>query len=251
MEQDYVIIVAGGKGLRMGADTPKQFLPIGGKPILMRTIEQFYNYSNNLHIIVVLPREQQDYWRELCRKHHFTVPHEVADGGSSRFESSRNGLALIPDDASGVVAIHDGVRPFVSPLVIARCIEAAREDFASIPVVPVTSTLRYVDSHHGGRNVQRSDYREVQTPQVFDIQLAKQAFRQPYQESFTDDASVVESLGCQVVMVEGNRENVKITTPYDLVVADVLLKQEQSFSDRGLDFWAEAEKAFGLRDDSK
>lgn len=232
MDMNYVIIVAGGKGLRMGSDIPKQFLPIGGRPVLMRTIERFHDYSSELHVIVVLPKEQQAYWQKLCVDYHFGIPHQVADGGETRFESSRNGLALIPDDATGVVAIHDGVRPFVSPQVIDRCIEAAQEDFAAIPVMPMTSTLRYVDGRHGGHNVQRSDYREVQTPQVFDIQLAKQAFRQPYQESFTDDASVVENLGCQVVMVEGNRENIKLTTPYDLAVADFLMRGQQARTSR-------------------
>jgi 2-C-methyl-D-erythritol 4-phosphate cytidylyltransferase len=222
---DYAIIVAGGKGLRMGSDTPKQFLPLAGLPVLMHTINQFYSYSHDLQIIVVLPKAQQSYWHDLCEQYHFTTPHTVADGGSTRFESSRNGLALIPDDADGVVAIHDGVRPFVTPELIDRCIEGAREEFACIPVMPVKCTLRYVDARHGGHNVDRSYYREVQTPQVFDIQLAKRAFAQPYQEAFTDDASVVESLGCQVTMVDGSGTNIKLTTPEDLKMADFLMRQ--------------------------
>ena len=220
---DYVIIVAGGKGLRMGSEIPKQFLPVAGKPILMRTIERFHEYDPSLNIILVLPESQQAYWHQLCEEHHFSIKHQIANGGDTRFQSSKNGLALIPDDEDGVVGIHDGVRPFVSKEVIEECFETAREEYAAIPVYAVTDTLRYIDQHGGGKNVLRSDYRVVQTPQTFDIGLAKQAFNQEYKEQFTDDASVVESLGCQVAMVEGNRENIKITTPFDIKIAEALL----------------------------
>ena len=219
---DYVIIVAGGKGLRMGGEIPKQFLPIGGKPVLMRTMERFHEYDPALKIILVLPKEQQEFWQELCQKHDFKIMHQVANGGETRFQSSKNGLALIPDEDEGVVAIHDGVRPFVSTDVIERCFDAARDDFAAIPVVPITDTLRYIDRGHG-HNVLRDHFRSVQTPQCFDISLAKQAFDQPYRETFTDDASVIESLGCQVTMVEGNRQNIKLTTPFDMKVAELLM----------------------------
>lgn len=218
---DYIIIVAGGKGLRMGGDLPKQFLPIGGKPVLMRTIERFREYSDALKIILVLPREQQDYWRQLCAKHHFAVEHTVVDGGATRFHSSQNGVAAVPDNADGVVGIHDGVRPFVSVETIARCFEAARQYGAALPVLPVTDTLRRV-TDDGGYNVQRTNYRTVQTPQAFDAQLLKQAFRQTYSDAFTDDASVVEAMGHKVTMVDGNRENIKLTTPYDLRLAEFL-----------------------------
>ncbi len=224
---DYIIIVAGGKGMRMGADTPKQFLSIGGKPILMRTIERFHEYNPELGIILVLPQSQQEYWKQLCTEHNFEVNHTIVNGGDTRFESSRNGLAAIPDEEIGVAGIHDGVRPFASKEVIENCFETARDDFAAIPVLPVTDTIRYVDKQGGGKNVMRSDYRVVQTPQVFDIQLLKQAYNTDYQESFTDDASVVESLGCQATMVEGNRENIKITTPFDIIIAEALLKSQQ------------------------
>lgn len=220
---DYVIIVAGGKGLRMGSELPKQFMPIGGKPVLMYTIEQFLKYSPDINIIVVLPRNQQEFWNKLCEEHNFNIPHTIADGGESRFESSKNGLSLIPDNEQGVVAFHDGVRPLVSIDVIERCFDAARDDYAAIPVMPVTDTLRYVDRGHG-HNVERNNFRSVQTPQVFDISLAKQAFDQPYRPSFTDDATVIESLGCQVSMVEGNRENIKLTTPFDLQLAELLIR---------------------------
>lgn len=222
---DYIIIVAGGKGLRMGGDIPKQFMKIGGEPVLMHTLRRFREYSEKLNIILVLPHDQQGYWQQLCQQHHFDVEHQVVDGGETRFDSSKNGLSAIPDDAEGVVGIHDGVRPFVSVEVIDRCFETARDEYACIPVLPMTDTLRYIDPHSGGKNVMRSDYRIVQTPQAFDIALLKQAFNRPYQESFTDDASVVEALGCQVQMVEGNRENIKITTPFDLAVAETLMKR--------------------------
>lgn len=221
---DYIIIVAGGKGLRMGGDLPKQFMPLHGKPVLMHTIERFRAYSDKLKIILVLPHEQQDYWRQICQKHNFTVEHTVVDGGQTRFHSSQNGVAAVPDDATGVIGIHDGVRPFVSEETIARCFEAARQFGAALPVLPVTDTLRRV-TDDGGYNVQRNDYRTVQTPQTFDAQLLKQAFKQPYSDNFTDDASVVEALGHKVTMVDGNRENIKLTTPFDLVVAEALIKK--------------------------
>ena len=229
MSKDYVIIVAGGKGLRMGSDIPKQFLPIGGRPVLMRTIERFREYSAELQIILVLPKAQQDYWQQLCKDYHFDVEYELANGGETRFHSVQHGLALIPDDAEGVIGVHDGVRPFPAVDVIRNCYETARQKKAVIPVVPVVETLRHINppsrsgGDGGGFTVPRSDYRLVQTPQTFDIQLLKAANRQPYNDGFTDDASVVESYGHPITLVEGNRENIKITTPYDLKIAEVLI----------------------------
>ena len=219
---DYIIIVAGGKGLRMGSDIPKQFLPIGGKPVLMRTLERFRAYSSALHIILVLPEAQQDYWRQLCEEYHFDVEHQIANGGQTRFHSVQNGLALVPDDAEGVVGVHDGVRPFPSIEVIRNCYETARTAKAVIPVIPVVETVRHLEGD-SSVTVPRGDYRLVQTPQTFDIQLLKAANRQPYNDGFTDDASVVESYGHAITLVEGNRENIKITTPYDLKIAEVLI----------------------------
>ncbi len=219
---DYIIIVAGGKGLRMGSDIPKQFLPIGGKPVLMRTLERFRSYDANLQIILVLPEAQQDYWRELCEQYHFDVEYLLANGGQTRFHSVQNGLALIPDDAEGVVGVHDGVRPFPSIEVIRNCYATARVKKAVIPVIPVVETVRHLEAG-SSVTVPRSDYRLVQTPQTFDIQLLKAANHQPYNDGFTDDASVVESYGYEITLVEGNRENIKITTPYDLKIAEVLL----------------------------
>lgn len=216
---DYVIIVAGGKGLRMGTDIPKQFLPVGGRPVLMRTLERFRTYSPALSIILVLPETQQDYWRQLCREYHFDVEYQMANGGETRFHSVQNGLSLIPDDAEGVVGVHDGVRPFPAIEVIANCFETARTRKAVVPVVPVVETLRHVSEG----TKPRGDYRLVQTPQTFDIQLLKAANRQPYCDAFTDDASVVESYGHAITLVEGNRENIKITTPFDLTIAEAMI----------------------------
>lgn len=221
---DYIIVVAGGKGLRMGGDIPKQFLPVNGRPVLMRTLERFREYDEDINIILVLPKAQQDYWSHLCSEYDFHIPHQIADGGATRFHSVQNGLKLIPDTAQGIVGVHDGVRPFVSTDVISHCYEAARVHKAVIPVTPVVETLRHINADGSGDNVLRSDYRLVQTPQTFDIQLLKQANKQQYRESFTDDASVVEGIGQKVTMVEGNRENIKITTPFDLIIAEALCK---------------------------
>ncbi len=233
---DYVIIVAGGKGLRMGSDIPKQFLPIGGKPVLMRTLERFREYSPTLQIILVLPKAQQDYWRQLCQEYAFPLPSEgvggdsylLADGGETRFHSVQHGLALIPDDVEGVVGVHDGVRPFPSVEVIRNCYETARTAKAVIPVIPIVETVRHLVSESNTQRsitVPRGDYRLVQTPQTFDIQLLKAANRQPYNDGFTDDASVVEAYGFDITLVEGNRENIKITTPFDMTIAEVLLQK--------------------------
>ena len=220
---DYVIIVAGGKGMRMGCELPKQFLTVAGKPVLMRTIERFYQFNRNLNFIIVLPQSQQACWRSLCAEHHFTISHTVVNGGDTRFASSKNGLSYIPNDAQGLVAIHDGVRPFVSVDVIDRCFNEARTNGTAIPVVPAIDSLRQIDTETGDTfTVNRSLFQAVQTPQVFDITLARKAFNQPYSDKFTDDASVIESLGIKINTVEGNRENIKLTTPFDLKIAEVI-----------------------------
>ena len=216
----YVIIVAGGKGLRMGSDLPKQFLPVGGKPVLMHTLEVFRKYDAAIQLILVLPREQQDFWKQLCREHDFDVEHRVADGGETRFDSVKNGLALV--QAPGLVGVHDGVRPFVSVEVIRRCYDLAEQHKAVIPVVDVVETLRHL-TEVGSETVSRNDYKLVQTPQVFDVELLKQAYEQEFTPFFTDDASVVEAMGVPVHLAAGNRENIKITTPFDLKVGSALL----------------------------
>ena len=215
----HIIIVAGGKGLRMGGDIPKQFLPVGGKPVLMRTLEAFHAYDASVQLILVLPISQQTYWKQLCEEYHFDLVHEIADGGETRFHSVKNGLALVKED--GLVGVHDGVRPFVSQEVIARCYEEAVSLKAVIPVIGVVETVRHL-IEEGSETVPRDQYKLVQTPQVFDVALLRRAYQQEYTDLFTDDASVVEALGEKVYLVEGNRENIKLTTPFDLKLAEWL-----------------------------
>lgn len=217
----FALIVAGGKGLRMGGDIPKQFLPINGKPILMHTIEAFRKALEGIRIVLVLPAEQQDYWQSLCKEHGFRSPELIANGGETRFHSVRNGLALLPDDKDAVVGVHDGVRPFVSKETILRCYKAAAEGKAVVPVVPVVETIRQILPDGKSITRSRDEYRLVQTPQTFPLAMLKEAYRQPFSEAFTDDASVVEALGKEIAMIEGNRENIKITTPSDLKVLKV------------------------------
>lgn len=216
-----VIIVAGGKGLRMGTDVPKQFLPVKGLPVLMRTINAFRQYDGSMEVVLVLPREQQDYWQELCRKHGFAHRHIIADGGETRYHSVKNGLSKL--SGGGLIAVHDGVRPFVSQEVIARCFEAAALHKAVIPVLPAIETVRHKLPDGTSVTVNRNEYFMVQTPQVFDAQLLSRAYATDYSPEFTDDASVVEAMGEKIFLVEGNRENIKITTPFDLRIGEVLV----------------------------
>ena len=217
----YLIAVAGGKGLRMGGDIPKQFLPIKGKPVLMRTLEAFHNYDAAIHLIVVLPVDQQAYWKHLCEEYAFTLPHRIANGGETRFHSVKNGLALVEEE-DALVGVHDGVRPFVLPAVIAECYRVAAQKGAAIPVVDVVETVRRVSEDGTSETVPRDRYKLVQTPQVFQASLLKQAYAQPYTSAFTDDASVVEAFGHRIELVRGNRENIKLTTPFDLKLAEML-----------------------------
>lgn len=224
MTNSYLILVAGGKGLRMGGEVPKQFLPIGGKPVLMHTIQAFRRAIDDIQIALVLPAEQHDYWHELCEKYDFRSPELIAQGGETRFHSVKNGLALLPDDAKAVVGVHDGVRPFVSTKTIRRCYAAAAEGKAVVPVVPVVETVRQILPNGKSMTKPRDEYRLVQTPQTFPLALLRQAYQQPYTEAFTDDASVVEALGKEIVMIEGNRENIKLTTPNDLRYAEFIIQ---------------------------
>ena len=217
----YAIIVAGGKGLRMGGELPKQFIPIEGRPVLMRTLDTFHACDESIQIILVLPRDHQDYWRELCVQYQFAVPHRIADGGVTRFHSVQNGLSLV-DAPESLVAVHDGVRPFVSHEVISRCYAEAEAHGAVVPVIPVVETVRQLTGE-GSVTVDRNAYRLVQTPQTFRATLLRRAYEQPYTDAFTDDASVVEAFGEAVTLVDGNRENIKLTTPFDLIVAKALV----------------------------
>ena len=211
-----VIIVAGGKGLRMGGDLPKQFIPLQGKPVLMHTIETFHKWDSAACIVLVIPEEHDSYWKMLCEELNFTISHHVVYGGETRFHSVRNGLREVEGEA--LVAVHDGVRPFVTPEVITSCFDAAEASAAAIPVVPMIESVREVtgeESHPFDRN----RLCIVQTPQVFNSEILRKAYEQPYDERFTDDASLVEASGHLIRLVEGNRENIKITTPMDLQYA--------------------------------
>ena len=218
-----VVIVAGGKGLRMGTAVPKQFLLLAGRPVLMHTIEVFHNFDAEMQIIVVLPSEQQDFWRELCEKHQFNLSHEVISGGETRFHSVKNGLSLVGGGV--IVGIHDGVRPLVSSEVLSACYEMAEKQQAAFPVIPVIDSLRK-RTQEGSIIVNRSEYLQVQTPQVFHSDLIKKAYMRPFSEQFTDDVSVFESMGGKAVEVPGCSKNIKITGEIDLVIAEEMIKTQ-------------------------
>lgn len=216
-----LIVVAGGSGKRMLTETPKQFLLLAGKPILMRTIEVFAAYNSDINIILVLPENQFKTWKSLCQQHNFTIKHKLTVGGATRFDSVKNGLKLAPD--VGLIAVHDGVRPLVSVGTIDRCLVEADKTGASIPVVEVEESIRRI-SGNSSKAIDRSDYKIVQTPQVFDASILKNAYKQTYMPNFTDDASVVEANGHKISLVAGNTENIKITTAIDLRVAELMIK---------------------------
>ena len=219
----YAVIVAGGKGIRMGGSVPKQFVPIKGIPVLMRTISNFFSFDSSIKIILVLPSSQTDYWADLCKSYDFKIQHTVVDGGDTRFYSVKNGLAKVGSDADYVM-IHDGVRPFVAHSVIANCLEAVKEKKAVVPAIPLSESIREIaNSGDESEAKDRSKYRLVQTPQTFSYQLLSKAYSQAYQECFTDDASVMESYGEKIYMVSGNVENIKLTTPFDLRIAETIL----------------------------
>lgn len=216
-----IIIVAGGSGVRMGSSVPKQFLPLGTKPILMHTVECFFRFNNQINIILVLPEDQIDYWHDLCAKYNFYLPHTVVVGGSTRYLSVKNGLTKV--DKGGLVGVHDGVRPLVSQDTIRRCFSEAETYGSAVPVMPSSESVRILDADGRSRAVNRAAVRMVQTPQVFRSEVIKKAYLTPYSDMFTDDASVVEAAGFDVHLTDGNPENIKITTPDDLVYAEMLL----------------------------
>jgi len=217
----YAIIVAAGTGKRMGTDVPKQFLELAGKPVLMHTIERFWSFDESIKIITVLPGNQLNYWRDLQIKYSFDIPHTVETGGNFRFFSVRNGLKHV--DIPGLVAIHDGVRPLVSIGTIKRCFEAAEKYGSAIPVISPADSLRIVTGK-GSISVDRHNIRQTQTPQVFNAGLIKKAYLEKYDPAFTYDATVLEKTGKKIHLVEGNRENIKITNPEDLLISEALLK---------------------------
>ena len=216
----YAVIVAGGTGERMKSEIPKQFIEIAGKPILMHTIEKFRDFNGSIEIIAVLPKDQLRFWSDLQKKYSFAVPHTLVKGGKTRFDSVRNGLGFIYEP--GLVAIHDGVRPFVSIETIKRCFETAERLGNAIPAISPSDSLRIVTGN-SNEPVDRTKIKLIQTPQVFRTDLIRYAFRQDYIPEFTDDAMVLERTGAKINLVEGNRENIKITNPEDLLIAGALL----------------------------
>ncbi len=221
--QLYVVIVAGGSGKRMGAEVPKQFLELAGRPVLMHTIERFRAFDESIEIITVLPENQLRHWCELQNKYSFKIPQTLVKGGSSRFYSVKNGLEFV--NSPGLVAIHDGVRPFVSLETIKRCFDMAAEKGNAIPVISPADSLRMLNDY-GSTPVDRRMVRQVQTPQVFSVELIRQAYNQKYNPEFTDDATVFEMNGGVINLIEGNRENIKITNPEDLLISRALLLRE-------------------------
>lgn len=234
-----VIIVAAGTGSRFGAGLPKQFLPLGaeGLPVLMHSVNAFIAAGiPSENIRVVISPEMTGFWEDLCREHRFVSP-PVVEGGPTRFHSVRNAVTVLRPECSDVVLIHDGARPLVSVDLIRRVVAAVRIDSSAIPVVPVTDSLRKTVSAAGTSlppsgictvAVNRKDYFAVQTPQGFKGEMLAEAYKTDYNESFTDDASVVEARGNTVVMVEGEADNIKITHPRDLVIAEALLESRSA-----------------------
>jgi 2-C-methyl-D-erythritol 4-phosphate cytidylyltransferase len=217
----YAIIVAGGSGTRMNSPVPKQFLKLDGRPVLMHTISRFIETGLPIEIILVLPSNQLGYWDQLCHEYSFNVPLRIAEGGETRFNSVGNGLALI--DTDGIVAVHDAARPLVNTKTILTAYKAAEMYGNAVPAVPLSDSIRQIDSTRSIA-VDRSRYCKIQTPQCFDVAILKRAYSQEYRYTFTDDATVAESIGERIHLIDGNMGNIKITTPEDLAIAEALLR---------------------------
>ena len=218
--EKYVIIVAGGSGKRMGGEVPKQFLLVAGKPILMHTVEAFTRTSSDFKFILVLPEEHFSTWNSLCEQYNFSVPMQMVAGGAERFFSVKNALEHVPNGA--LVAVHDGVRPFVSKDTINEAFEVAEKNGSAVPVIDEVDSLRRV-SNGTSQAVNRAEYKRVQTPQVFQSTILKKAYNQEFSSFFTDDASVVESISEKITLTSGNVENIKLTTPHELLLAEALV----------------------------
>lgn len=218
------MIVAGGIGTRMQSAIPKQFLLLNGIPILMHTINAFLRYSSSIEVIVVLPSNEIEHWKQLCEEHNFTIDHQLVDGGDTRFQSVKNGLQEIK--TPGLVAIHDGVRPLVSTDIIGASFRLASIHRSAIASVRLKESIRVVDQDTTTA-VDRSFYRMIQTPQTFETELIKASYQIKEQKFLTDDASVAEKAGNKISLFEGSYDNIKITTPEDLTVATALLKQQK------------------------
>ena len=222
----YAIIVAGGNGIRMNSPVPKQFLKLDGKPILLHSINKFLDTDPSIEIILVLPQDYMKFWEALCAEFMFHKPRKIAFSGESRFHSVKNGLELVTEES--IVAIHDAVRPLVSSKTILATYKAAERYGNAVPAIPINDSIRQIESTRTIA-VDRSRYCATQTPQCFRSDIIKKAYLQEYHYTFTDDAMVVEAMGEQIHLVDGNPENIKITSPKDLLIAEVLLKAEGQF----------------------
>jgi len=220
--KEYALIVAGGKGTRIKSALPKQFLELNGKPILLHTLEAFYRYADTITVILVLPEDDFPTWKKICERHSFTKPVIVQKGGETRFQSVKNGLDKI--EGPGIVAIHDGVRPLISEDIIGASFRLAAVHKTAVAAVRLKESIRMTDQDNT-KAVDRSRFRLIQTPQTFDIDLIKKAYQQKEDTSLTDDASVAERAGTTISLFEGSYENIKITTPEDLIVAEALMNQ--------------------------
>ncbi len=218
-----MIVVAGGSGNRMKSLLPKQFINLKGKPILMHTIERLIAFDHSMEIVLVLPENQIDFWKQLCVEYNFQISCKIAKGGKTRFESVKNGLVKIQEEC--LVGVHDGVRPLVSDETLRDCFETAAETGSAVPVTDAIESIRVVDNDNS-KSVDRKYYKMVQTPQVFASDKLVKAYEQLFNASFTDDASVYEKAGYKIHLAKGNRENIKVTTPMDLIIAEALMSSE-------------------------
>jgi len=221
--KEYALIVAGGKGTRINSDLPKQFLELNGLPILMHTINAFYRYSLDIHIILVLPEDDFSTWEALCKKYEFHKTLILQEGGDTRFQSVKNGLKKI--EGEGLVAIHDGVRPLISEDIIGASFRLAAVHHSAVAAVRLKESIRITDQSNT-KAMDRSRFRLIQTPQTFLVSLIKKSYEIKEDPTLTDDASVAERSGHVISLFEGSYTNIKITTPDDLVMAEALLKQK-------------------------
>ena len=224
MIETFAVIVAGGQGTRMGTAVPKQFLELNGKPVLYHTIQAFITALPSVHLILVLPEHQISYAQMILASFPERIDLSIVAGGATRFQSVANGINGIPEDA--IVFVQDGVRPLISTDLIKRCYLQAVEKGSAIPCIPVADSVRIVKNEES-EPVDRSKLRIIQTPQTFRASILLPDMRQPYQESFTDEATVVEHYGQQVYLIEGEKSNIKITTPEDMLVAEALIRARE------------------------
>lgn len=215
-----IIITAGGIGKRMGSSIPKQFIEVAGLPLLMHTINCFYSFNPHCQIIITLPEDWKEYWKELIEKHSFKVPHLIVDGGIERYDSIKNALSKC---THSIIGVHDGVRPLVSHATIERCLRLVTEKGTAIPTLPLKESLRKIEGEKTN-TVERKNYLSVQTPQLFKKEIIEKAYEIPFHSGITDDASLVEEAGFSIEITEGNEENIKATTPFDIQIINLFIK---------------------------